>query len=90
VPTVAGEVSLVLLRLAILTVTYSILIIAYHMIQRREHYHELGGDTFDKHRPEVTARRLIETSRAVGIPSRRAPSSPYSHLTLFSDQEIWD
>jgi transposase len=45
---------------AVMAVAHSILIIAYHMIQRREAYHELGGDYFDKRRPEVTARRLIK------------------------------
>jgi hypothetical protein len=45
---------------AVMAVAHSILIIAYHMIQRREPYHELGCDTFDKRRTEVTARRLIK------------------------------
>ena len=46
------------LEKALMAVAHSILIIAYHMIERREPYHELGDDTFDKRRPEVTARPL--------------------------------
>jgi hypothetical protein len=46
---------------------HSILIIAYHMIQRRESYHELGDDYFDKRRPEVTARRLIKRLEQLGF-----------------------
>jgi hypothetical protein len=66
-PTVAGEVSLGLLGLAVLAVAYSILIIAYYMIQRREPYHELGGDTFYKRRPEVTTRHLIKRLQHFGF-----------------------
>ncbi len=40
---------------AIMAVAHSILVIAYHLIQRHEDYHDLGGDYFDKRRPEATA-----------------------------------
>ena len=52
---------------AVMAVAHSILIIAHHMIQRKEPYHELGGDTFDKRRPEVTARRLIKRLDQLGF-----------------------
>ncbi len=52
---------------AIMAVAHSILIIAYHMIQRKEPYHELGGDYFDKRRPEVTARRLLKRLEQLGF-----------------------
>jgi transposase len=52
---------------AILAVAHSILIIAYHMIQRQEPYHDLGNDYFDKRRPEVTARRLLKRLEQLGF-----------------------
>ncbi len=30
------------------------------LIRRMEPYHELGGDHFDKRRPDVTAKRLVK------------------------------
>jgi hypothetical protein len=39
-------------------VEHSILVIAYHLIKRKEAYRELGGDYFDKRRPEATAKHL--------------------------------
>jgi transposase len=45
---------------AIVAVEHSILVIAYHLIQRQEPYRELGGDYFDKRRPEATANRLVK------------------------------
>jgi len=51
---------------AIVAVSHSILVIAYHMITRKEPYHELGGDYFDKRRPEVTAKHLIKRLEHLG------------------------
>jgi transposase len=51
---------------AILAVAHSILVIAYHLIRRQEAYRELGGDYFDKRRPEVTARRLVRRLTQLG------------------------
>jgi len=50
-----------------MAVAHSILIIAYHIFQTREPYRELGGDTVDKRRPEVTARRLIKRLQQLGF-----------------------
>jgi transposase len=44
---------------AILAVAHSILVISYHIIQRKEPYRDLGGDYFDQRRPEATAKRLL-------------------------------
>jgi hypothetical protein len=44
---------------AIVAVAHSILVIAYHVISRQEEYRELGGDYFDRQRPEATAKRLV-------------------------------
>ncbi len=39
---------------------HSILVMAFHMIQRKEPYRELGGNYFDQRRPEITADRLVK------------------------------
>ena len=51
---------------AIVAVEHSILVTAYHMIQRQEPYHELGGDYFDKRRPQATAKRLVKRLEQLG------------------------
>lgn len=51
---------------AIVAVAHSILVIAYHLIQRKEPYHELGSDYFDKRRPETTAKRLLRRLERLG------------------------
>jgi transposase len=52
---------------AIIAVAHSILVIAYHMIQRQEPYRELGADYFDKRRPEATAKRLVKRLERLGF-----------------------
>jgi transposase len=52
---------------AVVAVSHSILVIAYHMIKRKEPYHELGGDYFDKRRPEATAKRLVKRLEQLGF-----------------------
>jgi len=52
---------------AIVAVAHSILVIAYHLISRKEPYRELGGDYFDKRRPEATANRLIMRLQRLGF-----------------------
>lgn len=51
---------------AIMAVAHSILVIAYHMINRKESYHDLGSDFFDKRNPEVTAKRLLKRLEQLG------------------------
>jgi transposase len=51
---------------ASMAVAHSILVIAYHLISRQEDYRELGGDYFDKRRPEATAKHLIKRLEALG------------------------
>ncbi len=45
---------------AIVAVAHSILVIAYHLIDRKEPYQELGGDYFDQRNVEATAKRLAK------------------------------
>ena len=59
---------------AIIAVAHSILVIAYHLIQRQEDYHELGGDYFDKRRPEATAKHLIKRLEALGYTVNAQPA----------------
>jgi transposase len=51
---------------AILAVAHSLLVIAYHVIARREPYRELGADYFDRQRPAATADRLLRRLRRLG------------------------
>ncbi|MEW5961063.1 MAG: IS110 family transposase [Chloroflexota bacterium] len=51
---------------AIMAVAHSILVIAYHLIQRQEPYRELGGDYFDKRRPAATAKHLVKRLEKLG------------------------
>jgi transposase len=51
---------------AIVAVAHSILVIVYNMIQHHEPYHELGGDYFDKRRPEASAKRLMKRLEQLG------------------------
>ncbi len=63
----------------IMAVAHSILVIAYHLIQRKEEYHDLGGDYFDRRRPEATAKYLVkhleELGYAVAIQSQETKST---------------
>jgi len=51
---------------AILAVAHSMLVIAYHLIARREPYRELGADYFDRQQPAATANRLVRRLRQLG------------------------
>lgn len=51
---------------AIVAVAHSILVIAYHLIRRKEPYCELGSDYFDRRRPEATAKRLLKRLERLG------------------------
>ena len=51
---------------AIMAVAHSILVIAYHLIQRQQPYRELGGNYFDQRRPETTAKRLVKRLERLG------------------------
>jgi len=51
---------------AIVAVEHSILVIAYHLIHRKEPYRELGGNYFEKYRPEATAKRLVNRLEHLG------------------------
>jgi transposase len=58
---------------AVRAVAHSILVIAYHLIQRNEPYRDLGGDYFDKRRPESTTKRLVKRLEKLGYQVSLAP-----------------
>lgn len=51
---------------AIKAVAHSILEIGYYLTLRDEDYREIGGDYFDKRRPDVTANRLAKRIKRLG------------------------
>jgi transposase len=51
---------------AILAVAHSILVMAYHMLQRKEPYREAGAHFFDQFRSEETAKRLVKRLERLG------------------------
>jgi transposase len=60
---------------AIVAVAHSILVICYHIIKRKEPYRELGGDYFDRRRPEATAKRLVKRLEQLGFNVSVAPAT---------------
>lgn len=52
---------------ALVAVAHSILVIAYHVILRKEPYRELGGDYFERRKPEATAKRLARQIERLGF-----------------------
>ncbi len=54
-------------KVAIVALEHTLLVIAYHLIQSKEPYCELGGDYFDKRRPEATAKRLVKRLEQLGF-----------------------
>ena len=52
---------------AIIAVAHTLLTIAYHVIARREPYHERGADYFDRQKPAATANRLVRRLRQLGF-----------------------
>jgi transposase len=51
---------------AIVAVAHSILVIAYHLIQRKEPYRDLGGNYFDQRNPEAVSNRLVKRLEKLG------------------------
>jgi transposase len=51
---------------AIVAVAHSILVIAYHLIQKHETYQELGADYFDRRNSEAIAKKLVSRLEHLG------------------------
>ena len=52
---------------AIMAVAHRLLIIAYHVIARRERYRELGADYLERRRSPATVERLVRRLRRLGV-----------------------
>jgi transposase len=63
---------------ATMAVAHSILVIAYHLIQRQEPYRELGANYFDQQRPEVTTNRLVKRLEKLGYQVSLQPQTSTS------------
>jgi hypothetical protein len=51
---------------AIMAVAHTISVIASHLIERRVDFHELGGDYFDKRRPDNTIKHFVKRLQTLG------------------------
>ncbi len=54
-------------RRAIMAVAHRLLLIAYHIIVRREPYHELGADYLERRQASRTVDRLVQQLRDLGV-----------------------
>jgi transposase len=52
---------------ALIAVAHSMLIIIYHMLSRRERFHELGGDYFDRRNQQALRHHLIRRLESLGL-----------------------
>ena len=52
---------------AVIALAHTLLVIAYHVILRREAYHELGEDDLQRIEPEVRAQRLVRQLSQLGF-----------------------
>jgi len=63
---------------ATMAVAHSILVIAYHLIQRQEPYRELGANYFDQQHPEFTTNRLVKRLEKLGYQVSLQPQTSTS------------
>lgn len=61
---------------AIGAVAHSILVMAYHMLSRKEPYREAGADYFDRFQPQAVAQRLVRRLHQLGYEAELHPRSP--------------
>ena len=59
---------------AIMAVAHSIVVIIYHILARREPYHELGADYFEQQKPEAKAKRLVRQLEKLGYIVNATPA----------------
>jgi hypothetical protein len=52
---------------AVTAVCHSVLVAIYHMLTRREPYHELGAQYFDEHQRDHVERRLVRCLERLGF-----------------------
>jgi hypothetical protein len=66
------------MKKAAVAVAHRLLRLIYSLIATGEHYHEPGGDFFDRQHPERTAKRLSRRLQNIGfdVTIRRRPIDP--------------
>ncbi|HUY75530.1 MAG TPA: hypothetical protein VMV29_02090 [Ktedonobacterales bacterium] len=52
---------------AVIALAHTLLVIAYHVILRREPYHELGEDSLQQTTPAMRAQRLVRQLSRLGF-----------------------
>lgn len=52
---------------ALIAVAHSMLVIIYHILSRKEHFHELGGDYFDHQNEQRLRHHLIRRLESLGL-----------------------
>lgn len=60
---------------ALIAVGHSVLVMIYHMLRRRQPYHELGGDYFDRRDGERAGQRLVKRLEQLGYAVNLAPKT---------------
>lgn len=60
---------------AALAVAHTILVIAYHMMERERTYAELGGNYFDERDRRQVERRLVKRLEALGFAVTLEPAA---------------
>jgi hypothetical protein len=71
-------------RRALVAVAHTLLTIVYHVLQRQEPYHELGGNYFDERDRSAVERRLVGRLRQLGY--EVTVQSAASWECLFSEE----
>jgi transposase len=74
---------------AVVALAHALLVIIYHVIARRQPYHELGEDYFQRQDPQARAKRLVhqltQLGFAVQLPAQRTAASQEGALVLAGD-----
>lgn len=60
---------------ALIAVGHSVLVMIYHMLSRRQPYHELGGDYFDRRDRERAGQRLVKRLELLGYAVNLEPKA---------------
>src|SRR5258707_1789360 len=65
---------------AVVALAHALLVIIYHVIARRQPYHELGENSFQRLDPAARAKRLVHQLTHLGfevqLPAQQVPASP--------------
>jgi hypothetical protein len=73
---------------AVVALAHTLLVIIYHVIARRQPYHELGEDSLHRLDPEARAKRLVHQLAHLGftvdLPARQDPACQHV-VTLTND-----